>query len=88
MQAIYRSRKKLIAYLVSLCIAVFSCFSFLMISETAQHDCTGEDCATCAYVETIEEGIKQLGDGVAVATATPPMPFLSQELTISVYYSR
>ena len=68
MEFIDKSKKKLIAYCLCLFIAMFSCFSFYMVSEAVQHDCIGDNCTTCAYLDTVAEGLKQLGDG-AVVTA-------------------
>lgn len=61
-----RFGKKLTLLLCLLLIAV-SVLSFAFILESADHDCIGEDCHTCAQIAFAENILHQLGAGLSVA---------------------
>lgn len=84
MKLFYKSKQKCIAYLLCLAIALFSCFSFYMVSEATHHDCIGDNCPTCAYIETVAESLKQLGDGAVVTTETVLFSFNHQTAVIKI----
>ena len=80
-----KTKQKFIAYMMCLVIALFSSFSFFMVTEAAHHDCVGDNCTTCAYIDAVVEGLKQLGDGAVVTAETLFINFQHQDSVVFGY---
>ena len=53
--------------------ALFACA--LIISEEADHDCTGEDCPICALLDICEAALHYVSIGAAAVTALAGLVF-------------
>lgn len=61
-----RSKKKMLVTIICICFIVISFLTTTFIVTHAEHDCTGNDCHTCAQIHIAENLLKQLGMLVAV----------------------
>ncbi|MCR5538454.1 MAG: hypothetical protein K6F13_04200 [Lachnospiraceae bacterium] len=56
------------ALLAALLIFLVVCSSCVLAAE-AGHDCTGDDCEVCAFLEECRVNIRRAGSGIAPAAA-------------------
>lgn len=61
--------KKLLLGIVSCILLATMLFSAFFVIAEAGHDCTDEDCQTCACIHLCEETLRQIGNGLAIILA-------------------
>lgn len=60
-------RQKKAAILICMAFLFVMLTSFFYIAKEENHNCTGEDCPVCACIHQVEQNLKNLGTGLAVA---------------------
>ena len=59
--------RKSISCVLALFLALMMLASLFYIAKETGHDCTGEACPVCACIHQVEQNLKNLGTGLAVA---------------------
>ncbi len=68
-------RKRIAAGVIGLILLVIVLFSAFYITAETGHDCIGEDCPVCSFIQQCESTLRGVGDGTAVQSAIL-IPFL------------
>lgn len=59
----YSQKQRAVAFCAAIAIVCVTLFSFFLIADIADHDCTAQDCRICAYIRTVENTLEQIGTG-------------------------
>lgn len=58
-----QARKRIEAAVLCFVFILVTLFSVLFIITEAEHDCTGENCAICSFIQHAQQTLKQTGTG-------------------------
>lgn len=81
------NRRRFAALFMALVVLLFLLLSTYFIAHMACHECSGDDCPICAFIQMSEDNLRQLGSGAPAATAAVSLVLLIMVLQIHFEYS-
>ena len=71
------NRIRITAGMMAFMLLFIMLFSSFFIAAHADHDCTGEDCPVCAFIQQCENNIRGAGGGITYISVVILPVFLS-----------
>ncbi len=61
-----RSFGRFTAWILAVLVVLLMLVSYSFIAKEANHDCTGEDCPVCAFIQQCESTMHRIGSGLII----------------------